>query len=306
MNDKRKKDKSKFVSYCVGCVAILMTLCACFVFLYFQTDIIMDVDTAINHKVVDFERTTVYTHLQAVTPTDGTGGGAEHIPGLSVAPGIIPPSNAGGGSGNSNGVNWNPTQVTVSDTKKQVYNAFKSWGYSDSMIAGIFGNIEAESGFRYYAVQGDNGNNLTKSGGTHYSCEKNANCTSGGTGNAHGLVQWDGSRRAELIKAAVAAGIHWTDGNLQLQYLKDELEGNYYGKWCSPSTMLNGCESIGDVNDTALAVEYSCYRWCRFFEVCSGVTSSSTYESRTKFSHWDTRIKAAQGYYDAIKKGDFK
>lgn len=88
MNDRRKNEKSKFTSYCLGTVAILLVGCACFVFLYFQTDIIMDVDTSVAHKVVDFERTTVTTYLQA--PDNEGSGGTPGLGGGGNAPGIVP------------------------------------------------------------------------------------------------------------------------------------------------------------------------------------------------------------------------
>ena len=94
MNDRRKNEKSKFTSYCLGIVAILLVGCACFVFLYFQTDIIMDVDTSVAHKVVDFERTTVTTYLQA--KDDEGSGGTPGLRGGGNAPGIVPNPLPGG------------------------------------------------------------------------------------------------------------------------------------------------------------------------------------------------------------------
>lgn len=63
-------------------------------------------------------------------------------------------------------------------TKEKIWNFLKGQGLSDEQTAGIMGNMQAESGFVPTRHQ---------STGDVY--------TNGGSGNAWGLVQWDGGRR---------------------------------------------------------------------------------------------------------------
>lgn len=48
--------------------------------------------------------------------------------------------------------------------------------------------------------------------------------TSGG-GKALGLIQWDGVRRTDLASFAESSGRHWSDPTVQLEFLKNELDG---------------------------------------------------------------------------------
>lgn len=89
--------------------------------------------------------------------------------------------------------------------------------------AAVIGNFAQESyGANPKAIQNDH--SITK----WESC--NNDCVLGwgsGGGQAVGIAQWDSGRRVEMVKFAKKEGIEWYDLNLQLKWLKKELDGGY-------------------------------------------------------------------------------
>lgn len=203
---------------------------------------------------------------------------------------------SGGGSGGGSGTGGGGTPIPVDEVKKQVYNHLKGLGYDDEMIAGIMGNMNPESGILYGTTQGHKHDNYTNAQCVNRGCIANE-----GTGNAHGLCQWDGGRRNKLINGAMAKGVEWTDGNWQLEFMDSEIFGGYYTKWVAPANIMNGYDSA----TMGSKVEYVTYRWCRFYEVCAGVKQGDTYASRTNYSHWADRLSSAGTIYEQIKNGEF-
>ncbi|MGL4546504.1 phage tail tip lysozyme [Eubacterium aggregans] len=78
-----------------------------------------------------------------------------------------------------------------------IWNYLKSQGLSDVCVAGIMGNIEAESGYDPTAVEGN--------------------------GIGHGLCQWSFGRWENLSNFAASEGKDWSDINLQLDYFWSEI-----------------------------------------------------------------------------------
>lgn len=93
----------------------------------------------------------------------------------------------------------------LSSNSNKPLNAFQA--------AGFLGNMYAESGVDPTAIQS----------GQEYDEER---AMGSGGGYAFGLVQWDGGRRAGLLKYAKTQGKEWTDLATQLTYLKKELENS--------------------------------------------------------------------------------
>ncbi|STO12885.1 Uncharacterized protein conserved in bacteria with the myosin-like domain [[Flavobacterium] thermophilum] len=89
------------------------------------------------------------------------------------------------------------TSVSGNSKEAIIWNFFKSKGFSDSVVAGILGNLKHESGLSTTIV----------------------NPTSGATG----LAQWLGSRLTGLKNYAASLGKSWTDLNVQLDYMWKEL-----------------------------------------------------------------------------------
>lgn len=89
--------------------------------------------------------------------------------------------------------------------------------------AAVIGNFAQESyGANPKAIQNDHA--ITK----WQSCDND--CVLGwgnGGGQAIGIAQWDSGRRVELVKFAKKEGVEWHDLNIQLKWLKKELDGGY-------------------------------------------------------------------------------
>ena len=83
-------------------------------------------------------------------------------------------------------------------TEATILGWLRSQGMSDAGVAGILGNIQAESGMNPGAVEG-------------------------GNGEGHGLIQWSFSRKQDLFNFARDRGTSWTDVGTQLSFLAREL-----------------------------------------------------------------------------------
>ena len=80
--------------------------------------------------------------------------------------------------------------------ESQIWSFLKSKGLSDNAVAGIMGNMQAESNYNPKAV-----NSI----------------------GASGLVQWLGSRKTNLMKFSQNKGTNWQDTQTQLEFLWKEL-----------------------------------------------------------------------------------
>lgn len=87
----------------------------------------------------------------------------------------------------------------------QILGWLKGQGMSNAGIAGILGNLQAESGMNPGAVEG-------------------------GNGEGHGLLQWSFSRKADLLAFAQQRGTSWQDLGTQLSFLARELTA-YPSMW---------------------------------------------------------------------------
>lgn len=94
------------------------------------------------------------------------------------------------------------SKVTGSSTQDIVWNFFKSKGLSDTAVAGIMGNLQQESNFSTTAMGPQ----------TKY-------------GRAYGIAQWLGGRQTNLKKYAASLGKSYSDLEVQLNFLWQELNG---------------------------------------------------------------------------------
>jgi TP901 family phage tail tape measure protein len=114
----------------------------------------------------------------------------------------------------------------------QIWNFFKSKGFSDGIVAGIMGNLQLESGL--------NPNAVNKSSG------------------ASGIAQWLGGRKTGLQNFAAQRGTSWNDLNTQLEWLWKELNS-------SERRTLNYLHSNQNASATTVAYEFD-----RLFERSEG------------------------------------
>ena len=118
--------------------------------------------------------------------------------------------------------------MTNNEIAKQIWAYFKQQGYADGAVAGILGNIQAESSFNLDA-KGDKQN---------------------GQYTSYGLCQWHNSRWTNLKNFARSIGKDQSDLDAQLGYLKQELDGGAAGAGYS------------SIDDPAKAAD----QFCRVFE----------------------------------------
>ena len=100
------------------------------------------------------------------------------LPSVSQAATQSPTCSDGGGGGASA-----PGEVVGGDIEEKVWNYLRGAGYSEEQTAGVMGNIERESGFNPFIAQGGASTPSVSSG--------------------WGLVQWTGSRHAEIRDAVI-------------------------------------------------------------------------------------------------------
>lgn len=92
--------------------------------------------------------------------------------------------------------NYVVTDGTFDGNAKAIWSFYKGKGLSDYAVAGVMGNMEAESGLNPAAIEGN--------------------------GQGYGLIQWSFGRKTKLINQAAKEGVVWTDLNFQLNYLWSE------------------------------------------------------------------------------------
>lgn len=98
---------------------------------------------------------------------------------------------------------WTQEGTKENDTAKKVLDMLKGMGWSGPAIAGIMGNMAAESGFRIQAVN-----------------KKADGSSDGGTG----LIQWTFERQQGLVKLAKDMGKSEYDLDVQLKQLELDLK----------------------------------------------------------------------------------
>lgn len=106
----------------------------------------------------------------------------------------------------------------------------KEMELNPAVAFGILGNIDAESGCRPEAVEGN--------------------------GEGHGLCQWSFGRKKKLKDFAASKGKDWKDLDIQLLFLKDELNGPYKKIYDKLKKLPNNKEGM----------EQACRIWMLEFE----------------------------------------
>ena len=107
---------------------------------------------------------------------------------------LLKGSVSGGGSGGS------ASGYTGDTIAEKTWNFLIGQGFSEIAVAGLMGNIHQESGGFNPAI-----------------------VENGGSGEGIGLIQWSYGRRTQLENYAAAMGKHWTDVDVQLDFLLMEL-----------------------------------------------------------------------------------
>lgn len=142
-----------------------------------------------------------------------------------------------------------PAQENMGSNEELIWNFLKSKGLNDYAVAGIWGNLKKESGFRPDNLQ----NSYEKKYGFSDS-EYTAAVDSGAYGNfihdsaGYGLAQWTyWSRKKALYDHAKAASVSIADMNMQLAFLWEEIQG-----YKQVMNVLNNAGSVQAASDAVM------------------------------------------------------
>lgn len=139
--------------------------------------------------------------------------------------------------------------VPVTDSASTIWNFFKGKGLNHFAIAGIMGNLYAESGFKPTNLQNAYEKKLGYTDDSYTAAVDN-----GSYGNfvkdsaGYGLAQWTyWSRKQALLEYARSAGKSIGDLGMQLDFMWKEMQG-----YKSMMTTLNGATSILEASNAVL------------------------------------------------------
>lgn len=286
---KPKKQRSKFISFCVWAIALLLLFSLVFTFYLFKTDILFD------YTKYDAQALHMYQSVSVATVIEQVETAEQPTPDISNTP--APGQNPAGPNPTPSGPTPpGPTLppageiLTVNEVEKEVYKFLRSVGYSDATTAGIMGNIKRESGMSTTIV------NEYKNG-KHHTSSNIDECTTtcyNTKDDAHGLCQWLGDRKRALFDLAISKNIPWYDVSLQLEYMYSEIQTTV----CKPSTIL---KNLGSADET----EYATYIFADQFERCEGSVNCTSFETRNYIVDFNDRYKNAKDYLATIQAGGF-
>lgn len=117
-------------------------------------------------------------------------------------------------------------KASVSSTNAaMIWDYFKKRGFSDEGIAGLMGNLQAESGLEFGRLQGDYTKDRASSKLYTSGVNKDSIPFVKKNNIGYGLAQWTSAdRKRDLQKLAKARGVSIDDPQLQLDFLYYELE----------------------------------------------------------------------------------
>ena len=286
---KPKKQRSKFISFCVWAIALLLLFSLVFIFYLFKTDILFD------YTKYDAQALHMYQSVSVATVIEQVETEEQPTPDINntSAPGqtpVVPNPTPSGPTPPGPTLPPAGEILTVNEVEKEVYKFLRSLGYSDATTAGIMGNIKKESGMSTTIV-----NEYKK--GKHHTPSNIDECTTtcyNTKDDAHGLCQWLGDRKRALFDLAISKNIPWYDVSLQLEYMYSEIQTTV----CKPSTIL---KNLGSADET----EYATYIFADQFERCEGSVNCTSFETRNYIVDFNDRYKNAKDYLATIQAGGF-
>lgn len=286
---KPKKQRSKFISFCIWAIALLLLFSLVFTFYLFKTDILFD------YTKYDAQALHMYQSVSVATVIEQVETEEQPTPDINNTP--APGQNPAGPNPTPSGPTPpGPTLppageiLTVNEVEKEVYKYLRSLGYSDATTAGIMGNIKKESGMSTTIV-----NEYKK--GKHHTSSNIDECTItcyNTKDDAHGLCQWLGDRKRALFDLAISKNMSWYDLSLQLEYMYSEIQTTV----CKPSTIL---KNLGSADET----EYATYIFADQFERCEGSVDCTSFETRNYIVDFNERYKNSKDYLATIQAGGF-
>ncbi|WP_097006496.1 phage tail tip lysozyme [Lacrimispora amygdalina] len=160
--------------------------------------------------------------------------------------------------------------ISDSSVAKQIWDYFKSKGWSDYACAALIGNIEAECGMK--VVQQE----------------------TGGTGI--GMVQWSYGRRTKFLKWLDAKGYNLSNVEAQCEYLLIE------NVWYKGNVTLYNSGGLKHQSKASSLNEFGTYSYSQLSDAVDDFLwhwESPNY----KYAQWDRRQGAAQDAYNLFASG---
>ena len=147
------------------------------------------------------------------------------------------------------GATSNSKPVTVANADKVIWDTLKGKGLNDFAIAGIMGNLYAESALKPTNLQNTYEKSLGYTDDAYTAAVDNGSYTNFVRDSAgYGLAQWTyWSRKQNLLNYAKSVGKSIGDLGMQIEFLWTELQG--YKK---VMTVLNSAKSIKEASDIVL------------------------------------------------------
>lgn len=141
------------------------------------------------------------------------------------------------------------TPVTVSDPDVVIWDFFEKKGLNAFAIAGIMGNLEAESGLRSNNLQNGFETKLNHTDDSYTKAVDNETYTNFvRDGAGYGLAQWTYyTRKQALLDYAKSCGKSVGDLGMQLDFMWNELQG-----YKNVMNVLNGARSVLEASNAVL------------------------------------------------------
>lgn len=184
---------------------------------------------------------------------------------------------------------------TADENAKIIYDVLIGLGYNPKQACAFLGNMFCESAMIPNRVQGDKHPAAA-------SCT--SNCIQVGSGKAHGIAQWDGGRRDNLLQQDWSEEGGWFTLKAQVKYFVSEITGGYYSKWVAPDRIQKNQPDGTD--DLA----YCTYRVYAYYEVAGAILKQvgdtkkqKTWDEAQSVDGFKDRVAQAQRYYSMFGGG---
>lgn len=180
---------------------------------------------------------------------------------------------------------FGPSQFTTiggiygNTIEEKVWYALRGEGYSKEAVAGVMGNIHAESSFDPAVI------------------EK-------GSGIGFGLCQWSFGRRTQLEAYAASKGVNASDVDTQIEFLLTELNrGVGPAQGYATNQILTNKGYTREMWENATTPEAAATAFCWIFERPSSPNMTRRTEKAREYYESFKNIESG-GYYKSIKSGE--
>lgn len=145
-----------------------------------------------------------------------------------------------------------PPTVPTADNESAIWNFLKGKGLNDFAVAGIMGNLYAESGFKPTNLQNSHEKKLGYTDAEYTAAVDNGTYTNFIKDSAgYGLAQWTyWSRKQGLLEYARSVGKSIGDLTMQLEFMWKEMQG-----YKSMMAVLNSASSVLEASN-AMLIQY--------------------------------------------------